>query len=84
MTHYYSISGFSTTSFEYEHPLIFVGEGMNVFTVLTDDVDSLVERLRLDGLRIEAVNQLDDYSTNQTFGDESPGVIPPILTSGTI
>jgi hypothetical protein len=61
--HYYSIVAFSTTSIQYdEHPPIFIEPGSNVFTVLTADVDALVERLKGDGIRIDEVFQLDDGS----------------------
>lgn len=61
MKHFYSISAFSTTSQQYEEPLIFIEPGMNAFTVTTDDVDALVDMLKADGHRIDKVTQLDEH-----------------------
>lgn len=81
MKHYYSISAFATTSKQYEDPMIFIEPGMNAFCVLTDDVDILLELLKLDGLRIQEVTQLDGESVQslgENSGPKSPGRLVPI------
>jgi hypothetical protein len=69
MKHYYSIVAFSTTSKQYDEPLVLVEPGINAFTVLTSDVESLLERLRVDGIRVDALIQLD--STTDATGISS-------------
>jgi len=57
---YYSVKAFSTVSVQYEEPsVIFIEPGMNVFNVLTDDIDGFVEVLKADGVRVDEVNKLD-------------------------
>jgi hypothetical protein len=76
--HFYSIIAYATTSQQYEDPLIFIEPGMNAFTITTDDVDALVDRLKADGHRIDEVFQLD--GEGQHIGD--PGTqIPPSTSS---
>lgn len=59
MKHYYSIVAFSTTSIQYDEHHILIEPGINVFTVLTSDVETLLERLRADGIRVDSRIQLD-------------------------
>lgn len=68
MKHFYSVIVFATTSRQYKEPsLILIDPGMNVFTVLTDDVNALVEMLRLDGHRVDEVFQLDDEHEREEY-----------------
>lgn len=60
MTHFYSLLVFATTSQQYEDPLVFIEPGTNAFTVTTDSIDALVDRLKADGHSIDKVIQLDD------------------------
>lgn len=55
---YYSIVVFSQESLQYQDPEIFVETGVNVFTVLTGDIQSLVSMLEEDGIRVNEVNCL--------------------------
>lgn len=58
--HFYSLLVFATTSRQYEDPLVLIEPGTNAFTVTTDSIDALVDRLKADGHRIDKVTQLDD------------------------
>jgi hypothetical protein len=61
---YYSVRAFSTESLQYEEPLILIEPGLNAFTVLTDDMEVLVERLKADGVRVDEVQVLDGDDTH--------------------
>lgn len=64
---YYSIRAFSRVSVQYQEPsIIFIEPGMNVFTVLTDDVEGLVTKLKADGIRVDQVNKLDGSDSHVT------------------
>jgi hypothetical protein len=56
---FYSVAAFSTISWQSQEPLVFIEPGVNAFTVTVDDIDALVSRLKAEGIRIDAVNQLD-------------------------
>jgi len=57
---YYSICAFSKVSVQYKEPnVIFIEPGINVFTVLTDDISTFKNQLKSDGIRIDALNRLD-------------------------
>ena len=56
---FYSVAAFSTISWQSQEPLVFIEPGVNAFTVTTQDIEALVSRLKAEGIRIDAVNQLD-------------------------
>ena len=58
----YSISAYSPIELEREDPLILFEPGLNACVVRTDDIDSLVEWLKMKGVRVDEVNQLDGGS----------------------
>ena len=78
---YYSILAFSTVSVQYREPLVFIEPGINAFSVLTDDVEALLERLRKDGIRVDVVNNLD--GGNQDTRGEGERSTPSLPESGT-
>lgn len=71
MKRFYSILAWSTTSVRYPDPLVFIEPGINAFTVTTDDLDSLLERLRIDGIRVDKVNALDGSDEDLTAANDN-------------
>lgn len=75
---YYSLVVFATISKQYdpiEHrettEAIYIEPGINVFTILTDEVESLVSKLKADGHRIDEVNILDGTSAHHGLDSET-------------
>lgn len=63
---YYSIAAHSTISLQNQDPLIFIEPGMNAFIVPTDNIEGLLESLRLQGVQILGVNALDEHYNETT------------------
>jgi hypothetical protein len=61
---YYSVRAHSTISVQYDKPsVVFIEPGINVFIVITNDIDAFVKTMEADGIRVDEVNKLDGAST---------------------
>jgi hypothetical protein len=80
MKHYYSIVAFSTTSVQYQEPMVFIEPGTNVFTVTltSEGLETLLESLKQDGIRVDRINQLD--GAEQNSNGTSKVLLTKILT----
>lgn len=56
---YYSFVAFSRCPVSIPDPLILLGEGVNTFTAVTDDLEGLKALLEAEGVQIREVHQLD-------------------------
>lgn len=60
MKRLYTIAAYSKISLQYKNPsLVFIEPGMNAVLVLTDDINSFIETLKTDGVRVDQINLLN-------------------------
>jgi hypothetical protein len=59
----YSLVVFAPHGVAIPEPLVLLGQGINAFTVFTDDIDSVVETLKEEGCDIKAVELLKSEPT---------------------
>lgn len=57
---YYSITCFAQDTVSVPEAGQMLGPGLNVFTVVVDDIEALQERLEADGVTVNTVARLDD------------------------
>ncbi len=58
---FYSIVAIAKQPVAFPDPLILLDRGLNVFTVHTDDLEELREKLKTEGAEILQANRLDDH-----------------------
>lgn len=64
----YSIAAYSQREAETGFPDVNLSVGNNVFTIVTDNIDELRERLvRIDGVRVDSINCIEP---SETTGDD--------------
>lgn len=80
---FYSLVAFAKHPVSIPDPLIMLGEGPNVFTAATDDIEALLLLLREEGADVQQVNRLDGLdpvpSGTLLLPDEGPEALTPLL-----
>lgn len=59
MVSYYSFVATAQQPVGFTKPLLMLDAGVNVFSVVVDDVDALLERFKEEGVTVQQMNQLD-------------------------
>lgn len=77
---YYSFVAFAKHPVTIPDPLVMLGEGINTFTAMTEDLEWLVKALRAEGVEIKQVNQLDGLKPVPIDSLLLPGEGPEVLT----
>lgn len=78
---FYSIVAVAKQPIAFPDPLILLDKGRNVFTVLTEDLEGLREKLKTEGVEIVQANRLDEHQplypqeTLPLFNDEEKGLL---------
>lgn len=73
---YYSFVAFAKHPVSIPDPLILLGEGLNTFTAVTDDLEGLKSLLEDEGVTIREVNQLDELDPVPPESILLPGEAP--------
>lgn len=55
----YSVTAIATKGVAIPDPLIMLDEGLNVFTVLTDNVDEMLKLLKDEGVTVKEINVME-------------------------
>jgi len=80
---YYSFVAFAKHPVTIPDPLVMLGEGINTFTAMTEDLEWLLGALRAEGVEIKQVNQLDGLKPvpvdSLLLPGEGPEVLAPLL-----
>lgn len=77
---FYSIVAVAKQPVAVPEPLILLDRGRNVFTVHTEDLEGLREKLKTEGVEIVQANRLDDHqpldpSETLMLSDEEKGLL---------
>ncbi len=74
---YYSFVAYSRYPVSIPDPLILLGEGVNTFTAVTDDLEGLKSILEAEGVEIREVHRLDGLESVSPESLLLPEEVPP-------
>lgn len=72
---YYSLVVLAPHPLAIPDPLIMLDAGVNTVTVLTDNLEELLQRLRGEGCEVKQVHRLDEFETPTAQDMALPGEV---------